>query len=78
MKRIISALVAVAVATVVGMAEPLKVGDDAPNFELKGSDGKTYKLSDLRGKTVVVAPSSVPMFARTCRSMTDRVRRPSP
>ena len=54
MKRIISALVAVAVATVVGMAEPLKVGDDAPNFELKGSDGKTYKLSDFKGKKPVV------------------------
>ena len=54
MKRIISALVAVAVATVVGMAEPLKVGDDAPDFELKGSDGKTYKLSDFRGKKPVV------------------------
>ena len=54
MKRIISALVAVAVATVVGMAEPLKVGDDAPNFELKGSDGKTYKLSDFKGKKPIV------------------------
>jgi thioredoxin-dependent peroxiredoxin len=54
MKRIISALVAVAVATVVGMAEPLKVGDNAPNFELKGSDGKTYKLSDFKGKKPVV------------------------
>jgi thioredoxin-dependent peroxiredoxin len=54
MKRIICALVAVAVATVVGMAEPLKAGDDAPNFELKGSDGKTYKLSDFKGKKPVV------------------------
>lgn len=54
MKRIICALMAVAVATVVGMAEPLKVGDDAPNFELKGSDGKTYKLSDFKGKKPVV------------------------
>ncbi len=36
-------------------AAPLKVGDDAPDFTLKGSDGKTYKLSELKGKTVVVA-----------------------
>jgi peroxiredoxin Q/BCP len=36
-------------------AEELKVGDKAPAFELKGSDGKTYKLSDLSGKHVVVA-----------------------
>jgi peroxiredoxin Q/BCP len=30
------------------------VGDKAPEFELKGSDGKTYKLSDFRGKSPVV------------------------
>jgi peroxiredoxin Q/BCP len=35
-------------------AEELKVGDKAPDFELKGSDGKTYKLSDFRGKQPVV------------------------
>lgn len=33
----------------------LKVGDKAPNFKLTGSDGKTYELSELKGKTVVVA-----------------------
>ena len=33
----------------------LKVGDSAPDFELPGSDGKTYKLSELKGKTVVIA-----------------------
>ena len=33
----------------------LKVGDPAPNFALPGTDGKTHKLSDYRGKTVVVA-----------------------
>jgi peroxiredoxin Q/BCP len=33
----------------------LKVGDRAPDFELKGSDGKTWRLRDLKGKTVVVA-----------------------
>lgn len=33
----------------------LEVGDPAPNFELKGSDGKTWRLSDLKGKTVVLA-----------------------
>ena len=34
--------------------EPLKAGDPAPNFELLGSDGKTYKLSDFKGKRAVV------------------------
>ena len=35
-------------------AEELKVGDVAPDFELKGSDGETYKLSDFKDKQAVV------------------------
>ncbi|WP_254506996.1 peroxiredoxin [Anatilimnocola floriformis] len=57
-------LLSLALATVVALgcgslfaAEPLKVGDTAPDFELKGSDGKTYKLAELlkTNKAVVVA-----------------------
>ncbi len=33
----------------------LKPGDPAPDFTLPGSDGKTYHLADLQGKTVVLA-----------------------
>ena len=33
----------------------LDVGDIAPDFELQGSDGQTHKLSDYRGRTVVIA-----------------------
>lgn len=33
----------------------LKAGDMAPDFSLPGSDGKVHKLSDYRGKTVVLA-----------------------
>ena len=33
----------------------LQVGDVAPDFSLPGSDGKTHKLSDYKGKTVVLA-----------------------
>jgi cytochrome oxidase Cu insertion factor (SCO1/SenC/PrrC family) len=33
----------------------LKVGDPAPPFSLPGSDGKVHKLSDYKGKTVVLA-----------------------
>lgn len=36
------------------MAE-LNVGDQAPAFDLPGSDGKTHELSDLKGQTVVLA-----------------------
>ena len=32
----------------------VQVGDIAPDWELPGSDGKTYKLSDFRGKKGVV------------------------
>ena len=36
-------------------AAELKVGDDAPDFELRGTDGKTYRLSGMKGETVVIA-----------------------
>lgn len=32
----------------------LSVGDLAPDFNLEGSDGRTYRLSDFRGKEAVV------------------------
>lgn len=44
------ALVGVAVAA----EGELRVGDKAPDFELKGSDGKTYRLADYNGKKPVV------------------------
>lgn len=33
----------------------LQPGDTAPDFDLPGSDGKRYTLSQLRGQTVVLA-----------------------
>ena len=33
----------------------LKVGDPAPDFTLSATDARTYSLSKLRGKTVVLA-----------------------
>jgi thioredoxin-dependent peroxiredoxin len=37
------------------LAQELKVGDVAPDFTLKATDGQTYTLSKLKGKTVVLA-----------------------
>jgi len=33
----------------------LKVGDEAPDFKLTGSDGQVHELSGLAGTTVVIA-----------------------
>jgi cytochrome oxidase Cu insertion factor (SCO1/SenC/PrrC family) len=33
---------------------PLAPGDAAPPFTLAGSDGRTYRLADFRGKQAVV------------------------
>lgn len=47
----------IAALTVGGMAQTtteLKVGDAAPDFALQASDGKTYRLSDFKGKQAVV------------------------
>jgi thioredoxin-dependent peroxiredoxin len=35
-------------------AAELKPGDEAPAFSLPGSDGKTHRLEDYKGKQVVV------------------------
>ena len=55
MKRIVCwALSLMFIGGSVGAAE-LQVGDEAPEFELPGTDGKAYRLSELRGKAVVLA-----------------------
>jgi thioredoxin-dependent peroxiredoxin len=52
-QRVGLAMAAVALAVVPMRAEP-KPGDMAPQFYLRGSDGKMYRLSDYRGKQAVV------------------------
>ena len=36
-------------------ARAVEVGEAAPDFSLPGSDGETYRLSELRGQHVVIA-----------------------
>lgn len=47
-------------------APELKVGDQAPDFSLHGSDGKTHKLSDYRGKKAVVIAWFPKAFTSGC------------
>ena len=44
----------VALAAAGAVAAELKVGDAAPDFQLQGSDGKTYRLADFEGKQPVI------------------------
>src|SRR4026209_1664653 len=44
----------------------LKVGDAAPDFSLQASDGKTYKLSDFKGKQAVVVAWFPKAFTQGC------------
>jgi len=51
--------------TVAGAAD-LQVGDPAPDFKLAASDGKTYKLSDFKGKQAVVLAWFPKAFTSGC------------
>ena len=63
----LAAVVAVGVAAQApAPAVELKVGDMAPDFSLAASDGKTYKLSDFRGKRAVVVAWFPKAFTQGC------------
>ncbi len=53
-KRFYTVVLACCLAGFAGVASALTVGDMAPDFRLPGADGKTYQLSDYRGKQAVV------------------------
>ncbi len=47
-------LISLALATSLFAQASVDVGDMAPDFELRDSAGKTYKLSEYRGEKAVV------------------------
>ena len=47
-------------------AAELSVGDPAPDFSLAASDGKTYKLSEFKGKKAVVLAWFPKAFTQGC------------
>ena len=47
-------------------AAELKVGDMAPDFTLQGTDGKTHRLSEYRGKQAVVVAWFPKAFTQGC------------
>ena len=68
-------MASLAVGTVVAQGPPnaapavptvVKVGDMAPDFSLQGTDGKTHKLSDYRGKQAVVIAWFPKAFTQGC------------
>jgi thioredoxin-dependent peroxiredoxin len=48
------------------MAAELKVGDPAPDFSLQGSDGRTYRLADFKGRQAVVLAWFPKAYTRGC------------
>jgi peroxiredoxin Q/BCP len=81
-RPILAGVSALLAAAALSGAGGLAVGDPAPDFELAASDGKTYKLSDFKGrKAVVIAwfprafTSGCTLECRSFAAAGDRIRK---
>ena len=52
--RALLTALAMAILVIPATAAALEIGDQAPGFELPGSDGTTHRLSDYLGERPVV------------------------
>ena len=66
MNKLITTLMVLAGLSLPGWAKPLKVGAPAPDFKLQASDGKTYTLSQFKGKKAVVIAWFPKAFTKGC------------
>lgn len=57
---------ALVLTTISAQTTELKIGDTAPDFTLRASDGKTYTLSQFRGKQAVVLAWFPKSFTQAC------------
>jgi peroxiredoxin Q/BCP len=64
--RLVSTLALIALMGSSAAAAELKVGDMAPDFKLQASDGKTYTLSEFKGKKAVVLAWFPKAFTSGC------------
>jgi len=72
--RALGALALAGVFTLSATARDLKVGDMAPDFKVKASDGKTYSMKQFRGKQAVVIAWFPKAFTGGCTAECDSFR----
>ena len=72
--RALGALALAGAFTLTASAKDLKAGDQAPDFSVKASDGKTYTLKQFQGKQAVVIAWFPKAFTGGCTAECDSFR----
>jgi len=67
MNKLITSFITITLLLLSNLASAeLSVGDQAPDFKLEASDGKTYQLSDFKGQKAVVLAWFPRAFTKGC------------